>query len=159
MKIKKIKKIKTKKIKKIKTKKTKKQKKTKNLVLPLKYSRCIWYFSFIHLFAGIYGIINNHYFLASLSLGAVLTSINYWGNPLSNCWGRYLDIVYIQISLYCHIYYGLKSKMKLGYLYFLSISITCYFLSYYFKKKYYSTLFHIMVHVFGCMANTLLYSG
>lgn len=139
--------------------KEKNKNKNKNLTLPLKYAKTIWYFSFLHLFAGIYGLINGHYIPALLSIGAVYTSTNYWKYPLHNSWRRYFDIAYIQISLYTHMYCGFYSKMRLGYFYFIIIGILSYFISYLLQKKIFlSSLFHIMVHVFGCIANVVLYS-
>ena len=133
--------------------------KNENLVLPLKYAKIIWFFSFIHLFAGIYGLINKCYLPALFSIGAVLTSTNYWKYPLYNSWTRYIDIIYIQISLYTHMYYGFYSKINKGYFYFIIIGISSYFVSYYLKENlHYSTMFHLMVHVFGCIANIVLYS-
>lgn len=139
--------------------KRKNKDKNKNLILPLKYAKVIWFFSFIHLFAGIYGLINKHYIPALLSIGAVLTSTNYWKYPLCNSWARYIDIIYIQISLYTHMYYGFYSKLNKGYFYFITIGISSYFVSNYLKENlHYSTMFHLMVHVFGSIANIVLYS-
>ena len=111
--------------------KEKNKNKNKNLTLPLKYAKTIWYFSFLHLFAGIYGLINGHYIPALFSIGAVYTSTNYWKYPLYDSWRRYFDIAYIQISLYTHMYCGFYSKMRLGYFYFIIIGILSYFISYY----------------------------
>lgn len=140
--------------------KKKKNKKTK-LILPLKYARSIWYISYLHFFTSTYALFNKCYVLSLFGYGSMCTSLNYWRYPEYDSWRRYFDIIFIQISLYIHLYYAFSMRIYVGYIYFITNGILSYGISNYYQKNnnYLSTLFHILVHIFAMIGNGILYSG
>jgi len=131
------------------------------LVLPLSHGWTIWYFSFLHIFTSYYALYNRFYVLCFLGLGSFGTSLNYWNYPLHNSWRRYFDIAFIQLTFYVHMYYALLMSSGYGYMFFTGTGIICYGISNYFIKKnlFFSTFFHILLHVFASIGNAVLYSG
>jgi hypothetical protein len=131
------------------------------LVLPLAHGWTIWYFSYIHFFTSLYAFYNNLYLLALFGFGSMATSLNYWRNPVKQSWRRNIDIAFIQLTFYVHIYYALYMSTRNGYIFFSSSGIICYYTSNYYinKNLFFATFYHILVHVFASIANAILYSG
>lgn len=131
------------------------------LVLPLVHGWTIWYFSYLHLFTSFYAFYNQYYVLCIFGMGSLGTSLNYWKYPLHDSWRRYFDIAFIQLTFYIHMYYAFLISSGYGYMFFTGTGIICYVLSNNYTKKniYFSTFFHILVHVFASIGNAVLYSG
>ena len=131
------------------------------LVLPLPHGWTIWYFSHIHIFTALYAFINTYYLLSFFGFGSFATSLNYWKYPHRYSWRRYCDICFIQLTFYVHLYYALMMTTGISYMYFSGIGIICYGISNYYTRKniFFATYFHILVHVFASIGNSILYSG
>lgn len=131
------------------------------LVLPLAHGWAIWYFSYLHIFTSYYAFFNQYYVLCFFGLGSFGTSLNYWKYPLHNSWRRYIDIAFIQLSFYVHMYYALIISSGYGYMFFTGTGIVCYGISnlYTTKNIYFATFFHILLHIFASIGNAVLYSG
>jgi len=131
------------------------------LVLPLAHGWTIWYFSYLHLFTSYYAFYNQYYVLCFFGLGSLGTSLNYWKYPLHDSWRRYIDIAFIQLTFYIHMYYAFLISSGYGYMFFTGTGIICYGVSNHYIKKniYFATFFHILVHIFASIGNAVLYSG
>ena len=153
-------KIKPKKKSKIKMKSKRRE---TGVTLPLRYARIIWYISFIHFTAFIYGLCNGKKYLPFTSFVVGITSINYWKYPVYHSWERYIDIICVQLSLYYQIYSSNYLTTRKGYIFFHSLGILCFLISnyvHYCHNDYFiATILHIMLHIFGFGGNILLYTG
>ena len=121
----------------------------------------IYKLSYIHVLSSVYGYMYQPSSLSLFNLSSTLTSVTYWYLPLNN-WRRYLDIVVVNSNMIYNLYSAYYSIY--GYYYYLiilgvatSFGISHY---YYYKHDYWtSTLFHILVHLYGFMGNMILFSG
>ena len=121
----------------------------------------IYKVSFLSLGSTIYAVYNGYYRLAFYPGGVFITSINYWRKP-DYSWRRYLDIVYVHYSLLTQSYLVYNAQYSMEYYILSFIACCCFILGvYYYKKKlyWYSTYAHCGVHLFGNIANVVLYSG
>ena len=121
----------------------------------------LWVSSWMSLWSSMYAIKRGHYHLAIVPGGVFLTSINYWRDP-SNEKNKMIDMFYVYSSLIYQLimarnittskpYYIIKSMACLSY----PISILFYKYKHYWK----STITHGLIHLFGSIANVILYSG
>lgn len=133
-----------------------------NYCLNKEQCNCIFYISFLSLFSCIYGLYKGHYDIAIFSPGGVfLTSILNWCNPLYD-WRRYLDISYV---VFAYIYATIRvfgSTYELYFHTFMAISIISFIIGCIFAKMeyyWYSTIFHMGIHIFANIANFIVFSG
>jgi len=121
----------------------------------------IWKLSFLSLFSAIYAAHNKHYDLIYVPGGVFLTSTLYWYKP-DYSWRRYLDMGFVKLAVSYNMYRAYRSQYTIQYYTLVFIAICFYPLGiYYYKKNDYwsSTYAHCMLHIFGNIANVVLYSG
>lgn len=130
------------------------------MIIPKPHANFIYYLSHTSLISSIYAIINGHYDLAFVPGLVYLTSINYWKNPVKG-FRRNLDITCVFSTLCYQLYRSTSSENLVLYLFVKLIGIICYPISHYFSDKDFdlSILFHGFIHLFGNIANIILYSG
>jgi len=124
------------------------------LILPKVYSFKIIVSSIFTLSPPLfYGIFKKQYIFASILGCILLSSINYWKHPILGL-RRNIDMTFVKINvLYQHytIYYY---NLNFLHYYLLSgLGLLCYIIS---KKRNdfeYKCNFHILFHVFVCIAN------
>ena len=123
---------------------------------------CLYYSSYLSLISTIYSIYRNYYFLTPVPLLVFLSSINYWRNPVSTSWRRYLDICTVFSSLCYQLYYVHNAQYVVLYYIFTSISILAYLIGvYYYRigKIWYSVYSHMSLHLIANIANIIVYTG
>ena len=121
----------------------------------------IFRISFLALGSSMYAAYNGDYDFAICSGSVFLTSINYWRKPIY-CWRRSLDVAVVRLVLMYQIYHGYSSEYMAQYYTLTFFAIGCYPLGcYYYNKNLYwhATYAHCAVHLFGNIANLVLYSG
>jgi hypothetical protein len=130
-------------------------------IIPLEHGYYMCIISSLSLLSGIYALKKGIYNLAAVPIGVWLTSINYWHYPVYS-WRRNLDIIYVSSALTYQICNSFSNK-NIGYYCLLTgFAISFYPVSWLlYKKKYMwsSTIAHSMIHIFGSIANVILYSG
>jgi len=138
------------------------------LTLPPCQSSFLWKTSWISFFSVIYAIKQKHYDLVFVPGGVLIFSLNYWRYPVKNSYRRYLDISYGLIAFLYQAYRAKDSQYQNIYYVFAGSAFPCYFISRYIRNKVWnisfqgiwlSTLFHSFIHLFGNIANIILYSG
>ena len=92
-------------------------------------------------------------------LSVYIASINYWRHPI-NDWRRYFDIACSVTSLICQTVQAINHPNFMLYILVMSLTVLFYQLSFYFQHRYLplSTLSHSLIHIFGNIANYILYS-
>ena len=129
------------------------------VTLPAPQANYIWSLAWLSFCSGVYAMRRGYYDLSLVPLGVWLTSMNYWRRP-DFSWRRYLDIMYVHSSLAYQLTRAVKAQNARSY--FICISIAIFFFPigiYYKQKPSTSAFFHGMVHIFGNIANVILYSG
>ena len=130
------------------------------ILLPEQYN-ILWRTSWFAFFNCIHAIKNKHYDIALVPGGVLLTSINYWRKP-QNSWRRYIDIIYVSLSLFYQSLRAYNSQNSRLYYSLISLGILNYYMShFYYKKKCYwtSTYCHAALHLTMGTACSILYSG
>lgn len=130
------------------------------LVLQREQYNLIWRYSWLSLCTSMYAVYNKYYVLACLPGGIFVTSILYWQKPDYSI-RRYIDIIYSTSAISYQMYYAYDTKNAIPYYTFMSLGITSFMIGVYFHKKnnWYSTYFHIGLHVLGNIANVFLFSS
>ena len=131
-----------------------------NYILNPEQANIIWKTSWLILMVSIYGVYRNYYDMAICPFCIFLTSINYWRKQDS--WKRNLDIFCVRVGVIYTTIRSYNSDFCLLYNLFVYSGIFSYLMSkyYYSKQKYWlSTYCHLMLHIFGNVANIILYSG
>ena len=117
---------------------------------------CLYWASYMGLFSGFIGIYNNH---VLLGMGTIIGSFfaqNYWANP-KFCWRRNIDMFWIQILIWSHLYSAIYSQRLILYLCIQALGILCYGTSWWFHKigvSWGSTIFHFLLHL--CANSSLI---
>jgi|688.fasta_scaffold179679_2 hypothetical protein len=123
------------------------------------YYMCIM--ASMNLISVIYALKYGQYKFAIGPFCVWFNSINYWRNPIYGL-RRNMDICLGLIALSFHIFNSHKSTYGLTYQYMMAITLLFYPFSWIlYKYEYFwmSTIVHSMLHVFGNLANVILYSG
>ena len=130
------------------------------MIISQQHADFIYYLSHISIISSIYAIINAHYDLAFVPGLIYLTSINYWKNPVKG-FRRNLDMTCVFTTLSYQLYWSINSENFILYLFVKLIAMISFPISWYFVDKDFelSMLFHGFVHLFGNIANIILYSG
>ena len=135
---------------------------TLNTVFHKKQYTLIWKISFFSLFSSIYALHNKHYDIAVVTGTVFITSIIYWTEPRYNSWQRNLDVCCVHLGLVYQLVKAYNSTYGKQYYIFTFIAIMFYLLGIYYEKKNFfwrSTYSHCLLHIFGNIANIILYSG
>ena len=99
-------------------------------------------------------------YLTILPAGVYFNSLNYWRQPLPG-WRRNVDIIWGCSSLTYQIYVACCMQVSYWYFVFCFMSVICYPFEYIVQsQKQYTavTILHGFLHIFGNIANLILYS-
>lgn len=121
----------------------------------------LWCTSWLTLVSCVVAVNKRKNTFTTISIGAFITSLTYWGDP-QTIWKRRLDMTWIHCSFLYQLLNAHKYENKNHYYLFSSIASASYALSLYThqQKKYImSTGLHSLVHLFGNVANVFLYSS
>jgi hypothetical protein len=124
-------------------------------VVPAEHARFLYWVSGIGLPVGLTGIFYGKYFLGSgVCIGSFFAQ-NYWSDPKYD-WIRILDISWIQLLIWTHLWNVWSSPVFLVYSIIQIIGTMFYLISWYYMlydDLWISTICHAMVHI---CANTSL---
>ncbi len=133
------------------------------MILPIKYSKFIYYISYLLFFSGLIGFYNKKYNFFFVPIIIFLTSINYWRNPVRGI-RRNIDMICVCVLFFYQntIAHFLDFNIFWKVLYFILMSLggMCYLISNYYHKKnnlFLSTVFHACIHLCVNLANVILY--
>jgi|TARA_B110000093_G_scaffold159173_1_gene178724 hypothetical protein len=130
------------------------------MTLPVPHARFIWRLSWLSLIGGIYAVYRGYYELSWFPLVGFLTSVNYWRNPVSESFGRYIDIVCISSGIIYTAVRAQRSQRMVEYYIVLAIGLAFFFSGKYFgKEATIGTFCHAGAHLFGDLSNIVLYTG
>lgn len=133
-----------------------------NLICPLYCSKYIWYICWLSILSGVYAVFKKHYLLSVIPFGVFLLGTNYWENPESNSWRRYIDICFVFASVIFNTYISIYAENGKYHNFFNSLAIMCYPINWIFFINGYlniSVFLHICLHIFANIALYCLYSG
>ncbi len=91
-------------------------------------------------------------------MGAMFALL-YWNRPTYS-WRRNLDIAWIQLLLWTHVWYALQSSVAIPYFFIQSAGVVAYGMSWYYQvnaKAMASVKAHAIVHVCANLSVILLY--
>ena len=131
--------------------------------------------SYFSLVAFAYALYREHYSLSIVPAAVFVTSIMYWSNPLLDCYERYIDIVCVQCALFYQLYRARNAEYLKEYIAVTVAGVLSFTVGYcLFRfwnvleieeveerswKMWIVAYFHSGVHIFGNLANMILYSG
>ena len=132
------------------------------LVLPYKYSKRIYYISYLTFTSIFTSLYLKLYDFSLLTILVLLTSLNYWKHPVNN-WRRTLDM-YIVIMSFLYtmnksIYGNIYNRHRQVYYLCNLLGICFYTLARKNKCKHKSSLYHCGIHVISNVGNIILYLG
>ena len=129
---------------------------TSNIIATKEQANILFYLSWLSFVTGTTGIYYEKPILGILVWICYIFSINYWKNPIYG-WRRTIDILWVQMLIYLHIYYVWKSQVRLTY-FLIQLNGACFYcISWYYHKRNYlwmSTLCHVVVNL--CANSSLL---
>ena len=136
------------------------------LALPIPNAHFIWYCAWLAVPSAIYAYshaASTHLAIVPASVWA--TSLLYWRNPLLDSWHRTLDMTAVFTGLTYNTYYAVShaSPNHFGaYVALIGTAISSYGVSIYLMTRgriWPATYAHACVHLFGNIANMVLYEG
>ena len=105
---------------------------------------------------------NGYYDIGLCNSALLLTSLNFWQNPVYG-WQRNLDIVVAKSCILFQSYRAIDSDNSTLYYFFISKTIFFYLLGMYFyyvrKDTWRSVYSHALCHIMGNVASIILYSS
>jgi hypothetical protein len=131
------------------------------MCVPTPQANYILNLSTLSFISSIYGIYRNHIFYALIPFSVGCTTILYWTHPV-NCWKRYLDICVAICGLAIQLTYAINAQYSYLYYAVNAMAILCYPIGHYYHNRghiWAGTLWHGGIHIFGNIANIILYSG
>lgn len=131
------------------------------LVYPPSHNHYVWWISWINLPAGLYAIYRGYYDICPVPLGVFATSLLYWKHPKIKGWERIVDMSYVFCALSYQCVRAVGAQYMIPHYTVMGMAIMCYPVSEYYHKRHswVSVGFHSLIHVFGTLANVILYSG
>lgn len=123
---------------------------------PSNQAQILYWASYFGLATGLVGIYYNY---RLLGLGTMIGSFiaqMYWLKP-SFGWRRNLDIFWIQVLIWLHLYKAIYSPSVILYCGIQAFGVLCYAISWWFHKigvSWGATIFHILLHF--CAQSSLL---
>jgi hypothetical protein len=133
------------------------------MLLPIQYSKFIYYISYLSLISGLVGFYNKKYNFFFVPIIIFLTSINYWRYPVRGL-RRNIDIICVCILFFYQNtsvhFIDFNIFWKSIYFILMTIGTSCYSISnrYHLKNNLYlSTVFHMCIHMCVNLANLILY--
>jgi hypothetical protein len=127
-----------------------------------KYYEPLFYSSLLTLIPGIFAIYRKYYDFAFIQIAIVLTSINYWRDPIVISWRRYTDIILVFSGIAYTIIRSIKGTNQILYLIFLITGIILFILSWHFlfiKNYELSSDCHMALHIIINIGYMVLYNG
>lgn len=118
--------------------------------------------SYLSLLSSLFAFYNGHYDLVLVPGGVFATSILFWSNPDSTSWRRYVDMMYVKVSLLYQLYRAYNADYVFAHYLLMILAVSWYPIGNYLYSKGYhleSYYAHSMIHVFSNIANIVLYSG
>lgn len=131
----------------------------KPILLPEQYG-ILWKTSWLTCGSALYAIYNKKYMDAIFPTCIFFTSINFWRYP-NKSWRRILDITTVNVSILYQSYHALSSNNRNGYVFFMGLGITSYFIGcqHYTRGNYWMYVYHhASLHVLGNIGNCILCS-
>lgn len=139
-----------------------------NYVATVQQARYILNINMFSHISCIYAIYREYYYLAIVPGGVATTTILYWRNRRSDCWERYLDITFVCLSFVYQSYFAISAQNMFYYFLSMLVGVSSFtigkVIAYYNISNddnlaWLSIYFHSGVHIFGNLANIILYSG
>lgn len=131
------------------------------LIFQPKYSKKIFYISFLSLIPTILSYYYGMYTIMMMPLSVWITSLNYWRHPIYG-WRRNLDISVVLSGVCYQLYYVSSCKYNVYVLTCTFSGTCCYILSWVFtfkKHENISCLFHCGVHLLANLSLLFLITG
>jgi hypothetical protein len=123
-------------------------------------ARLLYYLSEMGFITGTAGILNGKVGLgAGVCVGSYLAQ-NYWRDPQYD-WRRIVDMAWIQLLIWSHLWYVCRSQVLVPYLGIQSLGVLFYAVSWYHLKRgqlWRATLYHGAVHLCANGSLMLYYS-
>jgi hypothetical protein len=117
-------------------------------VIPFEHAQFLYWISWIGLPVGIVGIYYGNYFLGTgVCIGSFLAQ-TYWSDPKYD-WIRILDISWIQVLIWTHLWWVWASPVRLVYCIIQIMGALFYVVSWCYMQDdlLISTICHAMVHI------------
>ncbi|CEG38026.1 uncharacterized protein PHALS_06067 [Plasmopara halstedii] len=131
-------------------------------VLSPRYSSRLFRSSFTTCFSVISAVHNKLWGCAFVALLVLITSLNYWRNPIKG-WRRTADMMTVFVAALYHAYYCIAvcqdSLVQIMYALVVANSGYCYFQARKAPSQNVSSAWHCGLHLLGNAANMLLYLG
>lgn len=130
-------------------------------ICPLLHSNYLLVISTTSFISGAYAICQGLTHLSIVPLGVWVTSINYWRNPVYG-WRRNLDLTYVPFALTYQLYRARNMPFFTDYCIITGVAVMCYPVAWYLHTigwAWGGIVAHSGIHVFGNIANLILYSS
>lgn len=129
-------------------------------ICPPLHAKYLLTVSTLSLFSGIYAFAQGLTHLSIVPLGVWATSVNYWRNPMYG-WRRNLDLTFVPVALTYQLYRSRNLPHFTDYCIMSGVACACYPVGWYLHNigwVWAGIVAHSGIHVFGNIANILLYS-
>ena len=128
--------------------------------LPPEQAYLIWCLSWIGLFVGFFSVLRGYPMIGAFHFGCGCTSLLYWSNPDMTSWRRWLDIVWVQISVIGTVLLSWAAEYRYPFYACLALGAGLYGLGWLLvDSPWLSAFAHAGVHVCGNLATFVLVSG
>jgi hypothetical protein len=127
-------------------------------VLEPRFSRRILSICFLSLVSAAVAAQCGLYDCMGVALAVFVNSINYWRHPTHGI-RRNLDMLTAFTGCVYQIHKSFSSRTQMLYFVCLYCGVSCYGFARFCKSKYYSSLWHCGIHIFGNIGNVVLYYG
>jgi hypothetical protein len=129
-------------------------------LVPSDQAKVLYAMSWIGSITGLVGILCGHPYLgAGVCIGAEISRL-YWSKPVYKSWRRYLDMGWIQLLIWSHLWIAIASPQVLGYLFIQILGAVAYGISWYFHRigdRWGSTIFHAILTLCANLSLLVLY--
>lgn len=93
--------------------------------------------SYLSLLSSLFAFYNGHYDLVLVPGGVFATSILFWSNPDSTSWRRYVDMMYVKISLLYQLFRAYNADYVFAHYLLMILAVSWYPVGNYLYSKGY----------------------
>ena len=127
--------------------------------LPPEQAYVIWCLSWLGPFVGLFGLLRGYMLLGFLHLMAGCFAMSYWSAPLLTSWRRYIDIAWIQLTLWTFVWNARSAQYRIPFYVLVTLGAMVYPIGWVTDNPWMSTLAHGCVHILGEAASFVLFLG
>ena len=128
--------------------------------LPPEQAYVIWCLCWLGPFVGLFGLFRGYFLLGFLHFAAGCFAMAYWTDPLLTSWRRFVDIAWIQLTLWTFVWKARNAQYRIAFYSLVTLGALIFPIGWMTKDSpWLSAFLHGLVHILGESSSFVLFLG